>query len=152
MPKDAKKPKRYSPFSTLPLPDKPMNKVNEKRRAKLRAKQFGDDDEAKKKWIVSMLCGVTGEAGDEYWPIDPCHVGSPDPDERRAGQNTRGNGADSTYLFPMKRPVHTDFDNLPEAKFEAKYGVSKQWVREMARELDNEWLRKLATEGPASSE
>lgn len=136
--------KRLAWNSTLPAPEKGMRKINPKRIRKLREKQFGDDGEAKKKWIVSMLCGVTGTPGTELFPIDPAHVGSPDPDER--GQSTRAAGADSRYLFPLRRDVHDNFDNLPEGKFEELWGVSVQWIREYAEDLDRQWLRMRQAE------
>jgi len=134
-----------------------MRKLNPDRIARLRAKQFGED-EAKRAWIVGMLCGVTGEDGTEEWPIDPCHVGSPDPDER--GQSTRAAGADDTYLFPMRREVHSAFDSLPDDKFTELFGCSKLWVRQMSLQLHREWQKIqlerngpfLAGEGPDSDE
>lgn len=123
--------------STLPRPQKPMRKINPERLKKLRAKQFGTD--GKREWVLSMRCGVTGLYGWAENPMEPAHTGSPDPDVR--GQSTRGAGADDTFLFPMLHLVHADFDSLPEAKFEELYGVSKQWVREYAEDLDREWLR-----------
>lgn len=113
-----------------------MKKVNTDRIRRLREKQFGEG-ERKREWVMGMLCGVTGQPGTEQWPIDPAHAGSPDPYER--GQSTRAAGADDTYLFPMRREVHSDYDSLDEAKWEEKYGVSKQWVREYAAKLDREW-------------
>lgn len=113
---------------------------NPERIKKLRAKQFGTD--GKREWIVSMPCCVSGESAG-FWPIDPAHTGSPDPDER--GQSTRAAGADSTYMAPLLRPVHTHYDDLPDEKFTAIYGVSKQMVREHALSLDLKWKEMTAT-------
>lgn len=129
------------PGSTFKRPRKGLNPVNHERRKRRRAKQFGErgDGLSKGEWIRGMLCGVTGQRGTDDYPIDPCHVGSPDPDERRAGHNTRANGADDTFLFPMRREVHLAFDTLDEKRWEEVFGVSKLWVRQMAAELHREW-------------
>lgn len=128
--------------STFKQPREGLKKVNHERRARLREKQFGTD--GKREWIMGMLCGVTGQEGTEEFPIDPCHVGSPDPDVR--GQSTRGAGADDTFLFPMRREVHRAFDSLDAQRFEEVFGVSKQWVREMAVSLHEDWLVRCAAE------
>lgn len=150
--KTPKPPKKYSPFSTLPLPTKPMKKVNYARREKLRLKQFGEpiDGQTKGDWIRGMVCAVTGEWGTEDWPIDPAHVGSPDPDERRRGENTRGSGATERFIAPLKREVHNDFDDEDEATFEKRWGVSKQWVREIAVALDEEYRAMHPISSPES--
>lgn len=120
-----------------------MRKVNPDRIARLRERQFGDDGKAA--WIRSMLCGVTGQEGTPDFPIDACHVGSPDRDVR--GQSSRGAGADSTFLFPMRRDIHTMFDSLDEAKWLEATGLSKQWVREYAESLHQEWVRMQSERG-----
>lgn len=133
--------------STLRIARAPMKKLNPDRERRNRAKQFGTD--GKREWIMSMVCAATGEWGSDLFPIDPAHVGSPDPNERRAGQNTRGNGADATYLLPLRRDVHRTFDSEDAHHFEELWGVSKQWCREMAAQLDVEWraMHPTQTEG-----
>lgn len=130
----------YMANSTFKRPRTGLRPINHERRKKLREKQFGVD--GKREWVMAMLCGVTGLEGTEESPIDPCHVGSPDPDEPE--QSSRGAGADSTYLFPMRREVHVAFDTLPADKFEELFGVSKQWVREYALYLHHDWLKLCA--------
>lgn len=112
-----------------------LKKVNPKRLRRLRAMQFGTD--GKREWVMAQLCCVTGHPGDPEWPIDPAHVGDPDPD---AKGRTRATGAGPERLAPLWRPVHTDFDNLPADVFENKYGVSKTWVRQHAELLHEAWL------------
>lgn len=94
----------------------------------MREQQFGISS-GKREWIMVQRCCVTGHDGTPEWPIDPAHVGK-----------TRAAGAGPEMMAPLWRPVHSDFDSLPEAVFEAKYGVSKTWVRQHAELLHQAWL------------
>lgn len=134
--------REYMHNSTFKRPRKGLNKVNYKRRERLRLKQFGEpiDGQTKGDWIRGMVDAITGEWGTEDWPIEAAHVGSPDPDERRAGNNTRGNGADERFILPLRKDTHFEFDNLDEATFERRHGVTKTWCREIAASLHDEWV------------
>lgn len=135
---------RYGKRTRAKTPSQRTVERRLERARKRRARQFGG---LKREWIMSMRCAVTGEYGTDFLPIDPAHVGSPDPDER--GQSTRGAGADATYMAPLRRDVHNDFDNLPAGKFENVRQTSKQWIRELAAQLDHEWqgiLRRALAE------
>lgn len=90
-------------------------------------------DGPKADWIRAQPCCVTGRYGTEDWPIDVAHVGK-----------TRGAGGDGRDVAPLWRPVHSDFDSLDQAKFEEKFGVSKEWVRQHAETLEQEWQRIVA--------
>lgn len=117
-----------------------LEKVNRARRKKLDEKQFG----RKRQWVKSMPCCVTGKYSTPEWPIDPAHVGSPDPDVR--GQSTRGAGADSTFIAPLHRVVHTHFDFLPDGKFLELYGIAKSVIREHAAQLHVEYTARFDAE------
>lgn len=118
--------------STFQRSRKPIPKVNEERQKRLRARQFGTD--GKREWVVSMRCCVSGSIGTEEWPIDPAHA-----------RETRAAGGGPECMVPLWRPVHTDYDSLPEGKFEERWGVSKEWVRQHGDMLEIEWRRILGS-------
>lgn len=101
-----------------------MRQVNRARRKKLRAEQFGTD--GKRGWILSKRCIVSGRADS-----DPAHV-----------LESRGAGGGAEGMAPLNREVHVDFDNLGQDRFLEKWGVSKEDVREHARQLELEWQEK----------
>lgn len=112
---------------------KPLPKRNEKRLKRLRAKQFGTD--GKREWILSLPSIVSNERGWEGNPIDPCHV-----------LGTRGAGHGPEGMAPMLRSEHIDFDgSMTDERFEEKYGISREVIREKTRALHEEW--KTLAEG-----
>jgi hypothetical protein len=104
----------------------PMKRVNRKRKAERYEKQFGPKSE----WMREAYprCIVTGRTGYGDWPVDHAHV-----------KGTRAAGADSTWLAPLHREVHTDFDEMHRDAFAEKYGVTKQEVRARAQRIHREW-------------
>lgn len=103
--------------------------VNPERRKKLYEKQFGPKGDSMK----GMPCWVTGDEGTGFWPVDNAHV-----------DGTRGAGADASMLARLRRDVHRSFDNDTDAVFENKWGTSKEWVRDAAREFDVIYQAKRA--------
>lgn len=103
-----------------------MRKTNPKRLKKLRAMQFGMD--GKRETVLSLPSCVTGRWGWEGDPMTPSHV-----------LGTRATGAGPEGMVPMLASENDDWDNLPEEKWLEKYGISKEIVREMARELEQAW-------------
>jgi hypothetical protein len=98
----------------------PINPINRARRAKLYARNFAGPDGGYDDWIRAQPCEVTGADPEMGWPIVAAHMTS------------RGAGGDYTDLVPLTSWVHTDYDELPEAKFLMKYGRTKASVREQA--------------------
>jgi hypothetical protein len=104
-----------------------LNPRNAKRRKARYQKCFGEKSE----WMREAYpcCALTGKAGSDFLPIDHAHV-----------LGTRGAGADSSGIIPLWRPVHVDFDgSMTDARFEAKWGKSREWVRIRTREIHAEW-------------
>ncbi len=63
--------------------------------------------------------------------------------EKVVNAHTRSGGMGSkgpyTSIVPLRWNVHTDFDEMPNAKFEKKYGRTKQSVRDRAPHYDRLW-------------
>lgn len=105
--------------------------VNRKRLAKLRAKQFGED--GKREFVLSHNCPVTGALHHPrmtgLYQVDPCHVGK-----------TRGAGGGPEMMAPLRRDVHRAFDSsMTDERFEARYGMSRDAIRQFAVWLENEF-------------
>lgn len=95
--------------------------VNRERRAKLRAEQFGTD--GYREHVIASPCLVTGTL-----PVDPAHV-----------LKSRGAGGGPEHMGPLCRAVHRDFDDMGEARFRARWGVTKEEVRDRCRVFRARW-------------
>ena len=101
---------------------------NPKRKAERYAKQFGEKSE----WLRERHpeCQVTGDTGNWFFRVEHAHV-----------QKTRAAGADSTHLVPLRMDVHNDFDgSITDERFAEKWGRSREWIRERAKEIHAEWM------------
>lgn len=78
--------------------------VNSKRKAKLRAEQFGED--GKREWIIGLPCIVCGRS-----PSEPAHAKS------------RGAGGTSEHLLPMCHRHHREQHMMGVTSFGVVHGV-----------------------------
>lgn len=92
---------------------------NPERLARLEAEAYGP----KAKWIRTLRCYVTGRDA----PSVAAHVRS------------RGAGGKSGDVVPFHALVEIDWHNLVEAKFEEKYGISKQDCKDAAERYEARW-------------
>lgn len=78
----------------------------------------------------------------------PCEVTATQIYGRVVNAHTRGGGTARrgayTSIVPLLWTVHTDFDEMPEVKFEAKYGRTKSSVRLRAAHYQQLWLEHVA--------
>ena len=103
--------------------------MNPKRLKRLRAEQFGKD--GKREWILGLSSVVSGKRGWAGNPMTPAHVGG-----------TRAAGAGPEMVAPLLWTEHIDFDStMRDERFEARYGISRLKIRELAVELEAEWQR-----------
>lgn len=98
---------------------------NHKRMKRLRADQFGADGYYEH--VVASPCLLTGRPG----PNDPAHI-----------LKSRGAGGGPEHMGPLCREAHTDFDHMPEDRFLARHGRTKEWVRDRCREFRIEWTER----------
>lgn len=125
-----KKPRGWN--SALPASDEPMKRtrlkrMNRKRMERLRAEQFGTD--GKREWILGLPSVINGKMGWQGKPMTPAHVGG-----------TRGAGAGPEMLAPLLWTEHIDFDgSMTDKRFIERHGISREAIRERARELETEW-------------
>lgn len=102
--------------------------VNADRRKKLHERNYGTD---KAPWIREQVCYVSGRTRD----IVAAHT-----------KRSRGAGGDKTDLVPFNIEVEMDWHALDEAKFAAKWGVTKQACKDAADEYEETWQRIQAGE------
>jgi len=100
--------------------------INRARRKRLHARNFGP----KAEWIRDQPCEVTGVCRDFGSRIVAAHM---------VARGMGGCGGDSTHLVPLEWSVHSDFDTYTEAQFEARYGRTKESVRESAAWYEQAW-------------
>lgn len=105
----------------------PLRPVNRERRKRLHERNFGP----KADWIRSLPCEVSGQRP----PSDPAHTRS---------RGMGGCGGDSTDLVPLSREAHDDFDGrdgrtVADEDFEAKWGRTRDSVRDAAEEYERRW-------------
>jgi hypothetical protein len=93
--------------------------VNKERRAKLEARDYGP----KAVWARTLACHITRRPA-------PSVAAHPD---------TRGSGSHSEAIMPFNALVEIDWHGLVDAQFEAKYGWSKDAVRDDAPFYEKEW-------------
>tara|TARA_R110000824_G_scaffold100098_5_gene238004 strand:+ start:3616 stop:3957 length:342 start_codon:yes stop_codon:yes gene_type:complete len=91
------------------------------RRKALFQRQFHSDERVR--FIRGLACDLTGKV---------CSI-------HNAHMKSRGAGGDYKTIVPLQFMAHKDFDEMPEEKFEAKYGRSKQSVRERAPLYQKIW-------------
>jgi len=105
-----------------------LNPVNSKRRKKKYERNFGE----KADWIREQECAVTGSPGTDWNPVVAAHMIT-----RKMG----GCGGDKRHLVPMLATVHVDFDDglLSDAGFEARYLVSRQYIKTLAPDYETCW-------------
>lgn len=89
----------------------PMKKRNNKRKARLEAEQSGPYG----KWLRGQQCEVTRRTRD----LVCAHV-----------NHTRGAGGKQEDCVPLHSEVEADWHGLDNAKFKAKYGRTKQSVKD----------------------
>lgn len=92
--------------------------VNPKRKARLRAEQFG----AKADWIRTLPCSTCGRPA----PSDPSHVRS------------RGAGGGAVDLVPMCRMCHDGLHAMGRYSFALKNGIE---LEALARDCEELWQR-----------
>ena len=80
-------------------------------------------------FFKSLPCEVTGRRGG----VDNAHT-------KGGGVGRRG---PYTSIVPLHWWVHTDFDEMPNAKFEKKYNRTKQSVRDRAPHYQQMWLEHV---------
>ena len=117
--------------------------VNRARKAERYERNFAGDQEKrvgdKREWIGGFVCDVSRRYG-----VEAAH---------RVPRGMGGAGGDATTLVPLHKEVHADFDGrslpyLDDAAFEAKWGRSRESVRERAAHYEHLWQ----TFGPNDSE
>ena len=84
-------------------------------------KQFHSDERVR--FIRDLPCDLTGKV---------CSV-------HNAHTISRGAGGGFESIVPLQFMAHKDFDEMPEEKFEAKYGRTKQSVRDKAPLYQEMW-------------
>ncbi len=83
----------------------------------------------------------------EFFRNLPCEVTGEWSDGNVVNAHTKDGGVGRrgpyTSIVPLWWTVHTDFDEMPNAKFEEKYGRTKQSVRDRASHYHQLWLDHL---------
>lgn len=78
-----------------------------------------------------------------YFRNLPCEVTGKRDVRRVQNAHTRGGGVGGkgpyTSIVPLLDSVHHDFDTMPEAKFNKKYGRTKASIRERAEFYHRQW-------------
>lgn len=69
----------------------------------------------------------------------PCHVTDKTGNVVNAHVKSRGSGGTYKDIVPLDWAVHTDFDTMPEDKFEQKYRYTKELVRKAAWFYNKAW-------------
>lgn len=111
----------------------PVKRENRKRKKQLWERNFGE----KSLWIVTLNCEVTDVVAEDGWKIDAAHMKT---------RGMGGCGGDKAALVPLAHGAHKDFDEMSEAKFGAKYGRTKQSVKDAAPKYEERWQRVQAGE------
>lgn len=118
---DPAKQKAWQERSRKNLPrETPMKTVNRERKAERYEVAYGP----KATWIRSLRCYVTAREGGTV----AAHT-----------RHSRGAGGTSEDLVPFHALVEIDWHGLDAAKFEEKYGVSKQACKDAAEEYETTW-------------
>jgi len=97
-------------------------KRREVRRARLFERNFHSEERVL--FIKSLPCEVTGQLSDTVV---------------NAHMKSRGAGGTYKDIVPLSWDVHHDFDEMPEAKWEAIYRQTKQSVRDRAAVYQQLW-------------
>ena len=67
-----------------------------------------------------------------------------------AHMKTRGSGGTYRHIVPLEWNTHLDFDTMPDDKFKAKYGRTKQSVRDRAPHYEKLWRERGLPTGEAA--
>lgn len=111
--------------TTLPPRTQRVKPVNSKRKKKRYQENYGD----KADWIRDQPCFVTHRRGN----VVAAH---PVPKGRSKKEG----------LVPFDGEVETDWHGLSELKFEARYGIPKQFCRDAAAMYEDRWQCHLRGE------
>lgn len=100
-------------------------KTTQQRRNERKKERFARQFHSKQRvaWVQSLPCHVTEKRGN----VVNAHVKS------------RGSGGTYKDIVPLDWAVHTDFDTMPEDKFEQKYRYTKELVRKAAWFYNKAW-------------
>ena len=74
-------------------------------------------------WIRSLPCALTGVEGQSH----------------NAHMKSRGSGGTYQDIVPLSFVAHRDYDELDKLRFSAKYGTTKESVREWAPDYQQRW-------------
>lgn len=77
-------------------------------------------------WIRSLPCALTGVQGESH----------------NAHTKSRGSGGTYRHIVPLSFLAHRDYDELDKMRFSAKYGTTKDSVRELADDYQRLWETK----------
>ena len=72
----------------------------------------------------------------------PCELTCKRISIHNAHMKSRGAGGTYKDIVPLQFLAHKDFDELPNEKFEKKYGRTKQSVRDRAKHYQELWIRR----------
>jgi hypothetical protein len=79
--------------------------------------------QARVEWIRDLPCALTGIEGQSH----------------NAHTKSRGSGGTYQDIVPLSFLAHRDYDELGEEHFSAKYGTTKDRVRERAADYQKLW-------------
>lgn len=104
-------------------------KTTKERRKERKGERFRRQFHSRERvrFFKALPCEVAG--GSHLWRVENAHTES-DGIARRGPYES---------IVPLFDTVHHDFDEMPEAKFEAKYGRTKQSVRDRAAHYHQMW-------------
>ena len=91
------------------------------RRKALFARTFHSQERVE--WIRSLPCALTGVHGESH----------------NAHTKSRGSGGTYEDIVPLSFLAHRDYDELDKMQFAAKYGTTKERVRERAAGYQQLW-------------
>ena len=91
------------------------------RRKALFARHFHSQERVE--WIRSLPCVLTGIEGESH----------------NAHTKSRGSGGTYEDIVPLSFVAHRDYDELDKMQFSAKYGVTKENVRDRASHYQKLW-------------
>ena len=94
------------------------------RKKELFEKQFHSGERVR--FVRALPCDLTGKV---------CSI-------HNAHTLSRGAGGGFSSIVPLHFMAHKDFDEMPEQKFEEKYGRSKQSVRDKAPLYQEMWEQR----------
>jgi hypothetical protein len=94
------------------------------RKKELFARTFHSQERVE--WIRSLPCALTGIRGESH----------------NAHMKSRGAGGGYEDIVPLSFRAHRDYDELGEEDFAARYGTSKDCVRERAADYQQLWEEK----------